>query len=813
MRIRKGVKYGLITVILLAILAYSVAFFYRVEILRYVNTELNKKVKGEVSIKDVNLTIFRHFPDISLTLLDVLIKDSLYHRETFKAEKIYLQLDLQKLLFTKLVVQSVFLENASISLFQDGNGYSNLSVLKSKPTGDSTKASSSLSWMVQRVGLHNVSFSYEDTLKKKNFQFQFIENTYRIQDKDSTWQMQMAGNMYFGGIGFNTSNGRFLDDKKAVVDFQLAFVPATKQLLIYPSKLLVEEELLELSGHFFFTEPARMQLVIENKRANYAQVASMLTANITKVLNKYQIQGPLNVKATLSGELKSPTPHAHIIFSSEKAQIKAFSKNMDDVQLEGFFDNQVKNTEVPHDTNSILQMNRLDGKFYGLPVNLSFKAVDLKAPKLTLNAGMDVGVRDMEEWLHPIKFKLSEGRFKLNFDYQVNVQEFKDPLRSPLAGKLNGVLRIINGRCRLLTRDFDFNKINAEIPFDKTNAHLTKLNFQVNQSQIHVLGELKNVLPFLLLPKQAIKADLQLHSPFFDLEPVLKKDPNQNNFATVSMVKTKYPYVLDNILSQIELAVQVNIQKLQLRKFIGANFTGHVSTQNNGIQLNNIRMQTSEGSILMDGYVAKVEGGANPFNITGSVSGVDVSQFFYSCENFNQRVIQSDNLKGKLDANFNFKGEFDEGFKVVPESMGGFFNLKLKDGGLYNFESLQQISKIIFKKRDFMNIKFATINNSFTLQGKNLKIDRTEIASSVLSFFVEGTYSFANNTDLSIQVPLSNLKKREKDYVPTNEGVYSDVGNSIYIRGRNKEGKLHFGLDLFNRYAKDKSKLDQKDAL
>jgi hypothetical protein len=810
MRIRKGIRYGLISLVLLVILVYSVAFFYRVEILRYVNTELSKKVRGEVRINEVDLTVFRHFPDISLTLKNVVVKDSLYHRETFKADKIYLQFNLQKLLATKLVVQSVFLENASISLFKDGHGYSNLSVLKGKPEGDSTKSASSLSWMVQKVGLHNVNFSYQDSLKNKNFRFAFFENTFRLQDKDSTWHMQLAGNMHFGGLGFNTQNGSFLTNKDAVVDFQLAFVPTTKQLLIYPSQLLVEGELLALSGHFIFAEPARMHLVIENKQANYQHVASMLTDNISKVLTKYQIEGPLNVKATLSGELKSPTPHAHITFSSEKAQIKAFANQMADVKLQGYLENQVKKTEPPHDTNSIFQMTRFDGKYYSLPVSLSFHAVNLKAPQLTLQAKMDVAIKDMDEWLHPIKFKLSEGRFKLNFDYQVFVPEFKDPLRSPLAGKLTGVMRIINGKCKLLTKEFDFNHINAEIPFDKTNAQLKQFNFQVNESQITVKGELKNALPFLLLPKQAVNANLQLHSPFFDLEPVLKKQPQSTAFVKVSQAKTKYPYVLDDILDQIDLALQVNIQKLKLKRFTGTDLTGEVGTQNNGIQLKNIRMNTSEGSIQMAGDVAKAEGRANPFNISASVKGVDVSQFFYSFENFNQHTIESENLKGKLDANLTFQGEFDEGFKVVPESMLGSFNLKLKDGGLYNFESLQQISKIIFKKRDFKNIQFATISNSFTLQGKNLKIDRTEIASSVLSFFIEGTYSFANNTDLSIQVPLSNLKKRDKDYVPVNEGVYTDVGNSIYIRGRNKDGKLHFGLDLFNRYAKDKLKMNNE---
>ena len=201
------------------------------------------------------------------------------------------------------------------------------------------------------------------------------------------------------------------------------------------------------------------------------------------------------------------------------------------------------------------------------------------------------------------------------------------------------------------------------------------------------------------------------------------------------------------------------------------------------------------------------------FDLAATVKDVDVSNFFFSCNNFNQKIIEHHNLKGKLTSSFDFKGEFNQAFKVNPRSMEGNFQIKLRNGGLYNFESLQQISRIIFKKRDFMNIRFATIDNNFSLRGREIDFQRTEIASSVLSFFFEGKYSFAGGTDLSIQVPLSNLKKRGADYIPENVGTDTKVGASIYLRGREKEGKLHFALDLFNKYAKEKQQAPEGSQL
>ena len=66
-------------------------------------------------------------------------------------------------------------------------------------------------------------------------------------------------------------------------------------------------------------------------------------------------------------------------------------------------------------------------------------------------------------------------------------------------------------------------------------------------------------------------------------------------------------------------------------------------------------------------------------------------------------------------------------------------------------------------------------------------------------------YSQKGNTDISIQVPLNNLKKRKDDYKPENIGTDKKAGRSIFLRGKpGKDGNIQFKLDLFKKYQKDK---------
>jgi hypothetical protein len=95
-----------------------------------------------------------------------------------------------------------------------------------------------------------------------------------------------------------------------------------------------------------------------------------------------------------------------------------------------------------------------------------------------------------------------------------------------------------------------------------------------------------------------------------------------------------------------------------------------------------------------------------------------------------------------------------------------------------------------------------------------MDISRMEIQSTVLSIFLEGRYSLDNDTNLSVQVPLSNLKKRDKDFVPKNVGTDAKVGPSVYLLAKtDSNGKTDIsynGLRMKDKTGKDKPSKSSK---
>ncbi len=86
-----------------------------------------------------------------------------------------------------------------------------------------------------------------------------------------------------------------------------------------------------------------------------------------------------------------------------------------------------------------------------------------------------------------------------------------------------------------------------------------------------------------------------------------------------------------------------------------------------------------------------------------------------------------------------------------------------------------------------------------------------EIQSTVLTLFLEGKYSLDNDTNLSIQVPLSNLKKRDKGYVPKNIGVDAKIGPSVYLLAKGTpDGKTDISYVRLRLKDKKETKKESK---
>lgn len=127
---------GCMGILLLACGALSLYFNQnKTEIIVKINTKINENINGKFHIGDFQYKFLTGFPNFTLALKDVELKDNQWntHKHTLlKANEIEVRLNAWSLLQKEININKILINDADIYLYKAENGYSNANIFKPK---------------------------------------------------------------------------------------------------------------------------------------------------------------------------------------------------------------------------------------------------------------------------------------------------------------------------------------------------------------------------------------------------------------------------------------------------------------------------------------------------------------------------------------------------------------------------------------------------------------------------------------------------------------------------------------------------------
>ena len=158
---------GIILVIIVLFLFIS-PFLFKDRINREVKSLANKSLKSELNYGEVKLSFFTHFPTLTLTLGDFLLKGSApFEQDTLiSAREIGFGLNLKSLFGKQVVITRVYLDRATIKILFSEHGAANYNVYRSGDStaqvADTTKATGSTGLSIEQISFRDSKLTYAD---------------------------------------------------------------------------------------------------------------------------------------------------------------------------------------------------------------------------------------------------------------------------------------------------------------------------------------------------------------------------------------------------------------------------------------------------------------------------------------------------------------------------------------------------------------------------------------------------------------------------------------------------------------------------
>lgn len=774
-------------------------------ILSKVNNAVRQLLPGDAHINDIEINMWRYFPKIEIRLMDVSYKDTLRHEPLFVAKTVSTTFNIVQIIQRNLDVRDLKVSDGSFHLFTDSSGYSNNYLLKPKQREIERPGKKPQKVFIDNVELQNFHVVIDHVQKEKKYDILIKDMDARIKKIDTVLYIRLKEKCLVNGLGFNLAQGSYLQNQEVEGTFNIKFNLPQKSLVFSNTKASINKQLYTFGGYFNFSDSGNFRLTVNTRKLIYKQALAMLTDKIQRKLSIYQLSQPIDVTAEIEGPLMYRSiPLVRVEWATEDNTLQTPIAKFDRCSFTGSYFNERLKGLPRTDPNSAVMFSKFVGNWDGIEVaGSNILITDLSNPILQLKLQSTTQFPALDN-----KFNLQTIRFIEGI--AVMTLQYNGPLTSnvSLLQKLSGAIHVKDGIIEYEPKTLTFTNCNGDILFNENDISLNNFKCDLNKSHFEVQVQGKNAGAYIQSDPARAVIVCNVQAPFVDLADFRSLFAAKKTISSARKKKgpklAKTILNADEILENGTLSLNMKADHIVFDQFDATAFNSNILFRKDDWLINNISLNTAGGNLTAKGSVQQPGATRHDARITVAVKNVNVQKLFYGFNEFGQNGITSHNLRGNFTADANVAVGISSSGSVVPNSITGAVNFSLKNGSLVNYKPLENIKNFILRNRDLSNVKFAELKNRLDIDHDKIHINRMEIQSNVLSMFVEGIYGLNGNSNILIQLPLSNLGKKD-DKRPQNVGVHSKVGPSIFVRAvSGDDGKMKFKL-TFSKKIKDKS--------
>ena len=299
----KTLKYLGITIAILLALMFITPYVFSDKIKEEIKKTANKKLAGELDYSEANVSFFKHFPSLTLTLENFSLNGSApYQNEKFiTAKEVSFGINVSSLIFSKTIsIDQIFLSNSFINIKVNKEGLANYNVYISDTT-DQKSEDKSKGIRLERIEIQNSKLIYDDLSTKVHFDaygFNYVGKgnlDQEIFDLFSKTKIEKLNLIY--------ENEPYLMNKKVDGDLITKVNVNSLSFVFEQNNLMINQLPVDLKGKFDFIKDGYfMDFIIKTNNSKLVNLFTALPPKYVTWLKKTELKGNTDLLLTLKGK-------------------------------------------------------------------------------------------------------------------------------------------------------------------------------------------------------------------------------------------------------------------------------------------------------------------------------------------------------------------------------------------------------------------------------------------------------------------------------------------------------------------------------
>ncbi|ASZ11594.1 hypothetical protein KTO58_17040 [Chitinophaga pendula] len=777
---------GLVFLVLL-LSAVAIPFFFKDKIISTVKTEINKALIAKVDFTDVDISLFRHFPRLSVGLEGLSVTGTgVFANDTLAAiRKLDVALNLMSVIKGgKMDIYQVDIQQPRIHAIVLADGAANWNITRPDTTSaPATDKPSTFALQLQRYKIEDATIRYEDRQSNMDLEIQGLNHQGKGDFTQDLFTLQT--NTQAQGISFRYGAIPYFKDTKTSLDADIEINNKENTYTLNDSKLLLNNLEVAVKGLFKLVSDSSyyMDASFKTPSTNFKDLLSLVPAVYRKDFDKIKTSGTAAFNGFVKGTYSSagwPAFGLELAIKNGFFQYPDLPKPVSNIQVAMHVSNP---DGVPDHTTVDIPAAHLEMDH--TPVDLRLL---IKTPISDMYVdGAAKGKLDLSKVTQFVKLEAGT-QLQGILDADINAKGYMSAVEKQQYDRFYaaGTMLVNNLLYHSKTYPDDIRVNQLQLTFNPKNVTVDQFNGQYLGTKFNAKGAVNNLLAYVL-KNAPLDGHLAVQADAMNLNKWMGLSTTSNNASTSHIDTAAIPFAVP---ANLRFALQAAVGQIHYDKLDMSDITGALLIKDETVLLESVKGKALQGTMEVSGSYSTRQDRLHPdILLQYHVQQLDVQQTFTAFNTVQKLMPIGKFLSGKISSDLTVQGKLGKDMSPQLNTLSGDGNLLLIEGFLKKFAPVDQLANQL-NISQLKDISLRDIKNYFAFENGRVKVNPFNVNINGIKMNIGGSHGFDQSLDYILQfaLPRSIIGQQANNLVnqlsaeATKKGIPLNISDSIHLQ-------------------------------
>ena len=761
---KKGLKIAAITVGVIIILMLLLPFAFQGKIADIVKTEGNKMLNAQFDFKKLNISLFRNFPQASVTLKDFWLKGTgEFANDTLvQAGEVTAAINLFSLFGDSgYDISKIFIEDTKLHAIVLPDGRANWNIMEpdttaSAETPAAEEESSPFKVKLQRFVIKNMNLIYDDQQGKMYADIQDFNATCAGDLVSERTSLKLEAETK--SLTYKMNGIPFLANANISAEMDVDADLANNKYTLKDNTIRLNAIQAGIDGWVALKDPAiDMDLKLNTNDIGFKEILSLIPAIYATEFSSLKTDGTATLNATAKGTLLGDTvPAFNVDMQVKNAMFRypALPAGVDQININANVQNPGGNIDL-----TTVDINPFSFRLAGNPFSLTaYVKTPVSDPDFKVEAKgiLNLG---MIKQVYPL------GDMELNGTIDADMQ---------MSGRLSSIEKEQYDRIlaagtigltdmKLKMQDIPDVEIKKSLfTFTPKYLQLSETTVNIGKNDITADSRFENYIGYAL-KGTTLKGSLNIRSNYFNLNDFMPATGEEmSSSGDVTTTDSVSSTGIVEVPRNIDFQMDANLKQVLFDKMSFNNMNGKLTVKDGKVDMKNLSMSTMGGNVVMNGYYSTADAKKPELKAGFKLTNIGFAQAYKELDMVQKMAPIFENLKGNFSGSINVLTDLDAAMSPILDTMQGDGSLSTRDLSLSGVKAIDQIADAV-KQPSLKEMKVKDMTLDFIIKDGRVETKPFDIQMGDYNLNLSGSTGLDQTIDYTgkIKLPASagNISK------------------------------------------------------